>query len=213
MGAPSPRRRELATPEGPARVELRRPAGSPRGALLLGHGAGGGTGAPDLQAAADAATGQGWAVGLVEQPYRVAGRRAPPPARRLDTAWIAIAAQLVSDELRGLPLICGGRSSGARVACRTAQQTGAVAVLCLAFPLQPPGRPGGQPPPSRLPELEAAGVPVLVLQGERDAFGMPSEAPGRDVVVLAGDHALRSDPGGLALALEVWLAGRSAAAS
>ncbi len=121
-----------------------------RAALMLGHGAGGGVNAPDLQAAARAAAAQGLAVALVEQPYRVAGRRSPAPARQLDAAWLAVAEALLAGELSGLRLIAGGRSSGARVACRTAADTGAVAVLCLAFPLHPPGR-ADDPAKSRLP--------------------------------------------------------------
>ena len=155
------------------------------------------------------ALAQGWAVGLVEQPYRVQGRRAPPPARRLDTAWIAIAAELAAGPLAGLRLICGGRSSGARVACRTAGATGAVAVLCLAFPLQPPARSGAGPAPSRLPELEAVTVPTLVVQGDHDRFGVPAPGPDRDVIVLAGDHSLKGDPAGLGVAVGVWLSSQT----
>src|SRR6187402_2017334 len=125
---------ELATPHGPARVHLQT-VESPRAALVLG--AGGGVGARDLVAAGEAACAEGMSVALVEQPYRVAGRRSPAPAHQLDTAWIAVIEHLLADELRGLPLIAGGRSSGARVACRTAEATGAVGVLCLAFPLLP----------------------------------------------------------------------------
>src|SRR5436190_16560272 len=124
------------TPHGPARVHVRT-AESPRAALVLGHGAGGGVGAPDLVAAANAAHESGITVALVEQPYRVAGRRSPAPARQLDEAWLAVVPELFPD----LPLIVGGRSAGARVACRTAAETGAKAVLCLAFPVHPPGRP------------------------------------------------------------------------
>jgi hypothetical protein len=136
-------------------------------------------------------------VVLVEQPYRVAGRRSPPRAAVLDAAWLAVVAQL---PLAGLPLIAGGRSSGARVACRTAAQTGAIGVLCLAFPLQPPGN-----RPSRRPELEGVDVPVLVVQGERDSFGMPTPAPGRTVACIKGTHALKSDMHGLRQAVAAWL--------
>lgn len=176
---------------------------APRGGLALGHGAGGGTGAPDLAAAARAAAEEGFAVALVEQPYRVAGRRAPAPAAQLDAAWTAVLARLRAEELAGLPLVAGGRSSGARVACRTAAATGAAGVLCLAFPLHPPGRPER----SRLGELEQVGVPVLVVQGERDAFGMPPEAPGRSVVRVRGDHALKADLPAVAAAVAAWLVG------
>ena len=96
------------------------------------------------------ARSEGVSVALVEQPYRVAGRRSPAPARQLDAAWTAVVDHLRAGELRGLPLVVGGRSSGARVACRTAEATGAVGVLCLAFPLQPPRRAGAAPTPSRL---------------------------------------------------------------
>jgi predicted alpha/beta-hydrolase family hydrolase len=123
-------------------------------------------------------------VALVEQPYRVAGRRSPAPAKQLDEAWVAVVNQL----FEGLPLIVGGRSLGARVACRTVAETGGVAVLCLAFPLHPPGR----PEKSRLAELDAVCVPVLVLQGERDPFGIAPAAPGRTVLTIPGTHSLRS---------------------
>ena len=141
---------------------------------------------------------------LVEQPYRVAGRRSPAPANQLDTAWASVLAQLRDDALAGLPVICGGRSSGARVACRTAAETGAVAVLCLAFPLHPPGR-GDDPEKSRLPELDAVKVPTLVVQGERDPFGLPPEGPNRTVVFVPGTHSLRSKPQ-IGAAVSDWLA-------
>lgn len=194
---------DLPTPHGPARAHLH-PVGAPRGVLVLGHGAGGGVGATDLVAATRAANDSGLTVALVEQPYRVAGRRAPAPAKQLDAAWVAAIAELREDHgLGGLALIAGGRSSGARVACRTAEEVDAVAVLCLAFPLHPPGR-GDDPSKSRLPELDAVRVPALVVQGERDPFGMPPAAPGRTVVPVAGTHALR---GGAAVAAAVaaWL--------
>src|SRR5204863_5440587 len=125
--------------------------GDARAAVVLGHGAGGGIEAPDLAAAADAAGAEGFSVALVEQPYRVAGRRSPAGAPQLDAAWIAVLEHLRDRELSGLPLVVGGRSLGARVACRTVGITRAIAVLCLAFPLEPPRR-GGKPPQSRLPE-------------------------------------------------------------
>jgi uncharacterized protein len=187
-----------------------RPAEAPRAALMLGHGAGGGVAARDLVAAADAALAEGVSVALVEQPYRVAGRRSPAPARQLDAAWTVIAERLVADELQGLPLVAGGRSLGARVACRTAEAVGAAAVLCLAFPLQPPARRSG-PAPSRLPELDAVGVPVLVVQGDRDPFGMPPPGPGREVVQVAGDHGLKADLDAVAGAVRGWLRGVLAA--
>src|SRR3954469_9306919 len=178
------------TPHGDARVHLH-PAAEPRGALVLGHGAGGGVEAPALTAAPAAAASAGLGVALVEQPYRVAGRRSSPGAKQLDAAWTAVVEDLMASELEGLPLIAGGRSAGARVACRTAQATGAAAVLCLAFPLQPPARAGKEPSPSRQPELDAVEMPMLVVQGERDRFGMPTSGSKREVVVVAGDHSLR----------------------
>jgi predicted alpha/beta-hydrolase family hydrolase len=197
---------ELETPHGSARVHLHEPDRKrARGGLVLGHGAGGGVRAPDLLAAKDAALEAGLFAALVEQPYRVAGRRSPAPARHLDAAWLAVIEQLRERELRGLPLIAGGRSSGARVACRTAADAGAAAVLCLAFPLHPPGR-GDDPTKSRLPELDAVTVPTLVVQGERDPFGMPPPGPRRDVVTVPGDHSLRA-AGEVRIAVAVWLAG------
>ncbi len=171
---------------------------------MLGHGAGGGIQAPDLQAASAAAQAAGFNVALVEQPYRVAGRRSPAAANQLDAAWCAIIAELRDHELGDLPLVVGGRSSGARVACRTAGDTDPVGVLCLAFPLHPPGK-ADDPEKSRLPELEAVKAPVLVVQGERDPFGMPPGAPGRTVVRVPGDHALRRAPE-VGQAVEPWLA-------
>jgi hypothetical protein len=175
------------------------------GALVLGHGAGGGVEAPDLIAVRDAAVAEGFTVALIEQPYRVAGRRSPAPAKRLDEAWLAVIDRLRAEELEGLPLIAGGRSLGARVACRTAEEAGAAAILCLAFPLLPPRR-GDKPPQSRLPELEAVTAPVLVVQGRNDRFGMPPEAPGRQVVRVAGDHGLKADPEAIGEAVSAWLA-------
>ena len=188
--------RELETPHGPARAHFHDAEGA-RALLVLGHGAGGGVGAPDLVAATEAALAAGVSVALVEQPYRVAGRRSPAPAAQLDAAWTAAVEQLRGDE----PLFCGGRSAGARVACRTAAATGAAGVLCLAFPLHPPGR----PEKSRLGELEAVEVPVLIVQGESDPFGMPPEGPGREIVRLKGNHSLRSDREGLRSAVRGWL--------
>jgi uncharacterized protein len=187
-------------------------AGSPRAALMLGHGAGGGVAARDLGAAAESALAEGVSVALVEQPYLVAGRRSPAPAPRLDAAWIAVAEDLRDAELSGLPLVAGGRSMGARVACRTAEALGAVAVLCLAFPLEPPRRASSRPAQSRLPELDAVSVPVLVVQGERDPFGMPPPGPGREVVRVAGDHGLKADLEAVAAAVRGWLAGLLSAA-
>jgi predicted alpha/beta-hydrolase family hydrolase len=161
--------------------------------------------APDLVAATEAALAEEISVALVEQPYRVAGRRAPPGPAQLDEAWIAVVEALHADELRELHLIVGGRSLGARVACRTVEATGALAVLCLAFPLEPPRR-AGKPPQSRLPELEAVKLPTLVVQGERDPFGMPPPGPSREVVSVPGDHGLKRDVGAVAAAAQAWLA-------
>jgi len=198
--------RILDTPHGSARVHMH-PADEPRGALVLGHGAGGGVTAPDLVAVTEAVVGEGFSVALVEQPYRVAGRKSSPPARQLDAAWRAVIEQLAAEELSGLPIVPGGRSAGARVACRTAAATGSVGVLCLAFPLQPPARAGKPPGESRLRELEGAGVPVLVVQGERDRFGLPPAGGDRTVVQVAGDHSLRKDPAAVAGTARDWLSG------
>jgi uncharacterized protein len=195
---------EIETPRGLCRAHLE-PADEPRAALVLGHGAGGGVQAPDLVAAAEAAVDENVSVALIEQPYRVAGRRSPPGPAILDEAWTAVVEALRASELEGLPLIAGGRSLGGRVACRTVEATGAVAVLCLAFPLVPPRR-GTKPPQSRLPELEAVTVPVLVVQGERDPFGMPPPGPSRKVVQVPGDHGLKADLPAVAAAVRAWLA-------
>jgi predicted alpha/beta-hydrolase family hydrolase len=192
---------ELDTPHGAARAHLHAVA-EPVAAMVLGHGAGGGVGAPDLVAASEVARAAGVSVALVEQPYRVAGRRSAAPAHQLDTAWIAVVEQLRGGPLGDLPLIAGGRSSGARVACRTAAQTAAAGVLCLAFPVHPPGK----PEKTRLLELDAVEVPVLVVQGASDPFGMPPAAPGREVVELRGNHSLKSDVNGLRSAVGEWLA-------
>ena len=196
---------ELGTPHGPARVHLYL-ADEPLGAVMLGHGAGGGVGAKDITTAAKAALAAGFSVALVEQPYRVAGRRTPPRAPLLDEDWTSIATQLCEGELDCPPLITGGRSSGARVACRTARATNAAGVLCLAFPLHPPQRKNGAGArPSRLEELEAVDVPTLVVQGASDPFGMPPRAPNRLVVEVKGDHRLQSDLQSVAAAVHGWL--------
>jgi uncharacterized protein len=214
------------TPRGPARVHADDPAGQPRGLLVLGHGAGGGVAAPDLVAVTEQAVRLGLAVRRVEQPYRVAGRRAPAPANQLDEAWQAVLAELTGIGLTGsgpvdsgaagtgaagtgaasgLPLLVGGRSSGARVACRWAAagaEPRPAGVVCLAFPVHPPGRPDR----SRLPELDAVPVPVLVVQGDRDPFGVPPPRPGRTVLVVPGaDHSLRRGLAGVREAFAGWL--------
>jgi predicted alpha/beta-hydrolase family hydrolase len=198
---------EVDTPHGQANAHLH-PADQPGAALVLGHGAGGGVASRDLVAVTEVARSEGVSVALVEQPYRVAGRRSPPPAHRLDAAWTAVVEHLLEGELRGLPLVVGGRSLGARVACRTARATGAVAVLCLAFPLQPPHRrSAATATPSRLPELEEVTVPTLVVQGERDRFGIPPATADRKVVQVPGDHGLRTDVEAVAAAVRAWLPG------
>ncbi|HVW44581.1 MAG TPA: alpha/beta family hydrolase [Amycolatopsis sp.] len=190
---------EIPTPHGPARAELHC-AEEDAAVLMLGHGAGGGIGAKDLVAVTRAAQAAGVNVALVEQPYRVAGRRAPAPANQLDTAWLTVAEE-VADRFDDLPLVFGGRSSGARVACRTAAAGQAVAVLCLAFPEHPPGK----PEKSRQGELDAVEVPTLVVQGESDPFGRPKAGPHHEVVMLPGTHALDKDLDGLSRAVTEWL--------
>jgi predicted alpha/beta-hydrolase family hydrolase len=195
---------ELETPHGPARAHVQA-AESPVAALVLGHGAGGGVESPDLVGAASAARSAGLSVVLVEQPYRVAGRRSPAPAAQLDAAWTAVVSQLRGGPLQGLSILTGGRSSGARVACRTSAETSSVGVICLAFPLHPPGR----PEKSRLAELEGVAVPTLVVQGESDPFGTPPAGPARIVTRIPGTHSLRSAPA-VAEAVTEWLAAQAA---
>lgn len=195
---------EIETPHGPARAGLHLADDPAAGALLLGHGANGGTGAPDLVAVTGVARSMGLSVALVEQPYRVAGRRSPAPAHQLDEAWLAVVEHLRGGALSGLPLVVGGRSSGARVACRTAAAIEAAGVLCLAFPLHPPGRPAGK---TRQPELDAVPVPALVVQGGSDPFGIPAASPLHRVVTVAGNHSLKSDLGAVAEAVRSWLPG------
>jgi predicted alpha/beta-hydrolase family hydrolase len=202
---------EIETALGPARAHLWSPragrrAVRPVGRLVLGHGAGGGIGAADLSVAREVAVAAGGQVVLMEQPWRVAGKRVAPAPARLDVGWLAVLAELRARWAQSgsgdVPLVVGGRSAGARVACRTAMAVGARAVCCFAFPLHPPGRPER----SRAPELAAAGVPVLVLQGERDPFGGPAEVGALglehvEVVGVPGDHSLaRSAAGAAALA-------------
>jgi predicted alpha/beta-hydrolase family hydrolase len=188
---------DAPTSLGPARLHIWTPQpGRVAGRLVLGHGAGGGIGAPDLTAVRIAVVAAGWQVVLVEQPWRVAGKRVAPLPPRLDIGWIAALEALPPlprphRSTGELPLVLGGRSAGARVACRTALELGATAVCCLAFPLHPPGRPDR----SRAPELAGAGVPVFVVQGSRDAFGGPDDLSalglaGVEVVEVPGDHSL-----------------------
>jgi predicted alpha/beta-hydrolase family hydrolase len=178
---------------------------SPRGALVLGHGAGGGIGSRDIVETKDLALGRGIAVALVEQPYRVAGRRAPAPAWQLDVVWMAVVDGLRERWFHELPLVVGGRSSGARVACRTVGATRAAGVLCLAFPLRPPQGARPEPRPDRLPELDTVTVETLVVQGERDRFGIPPAAPRRTICLVPGDHSLRNGLADAALLVGEWL--------
>ncbi|GAA3757954.1 alpha/beta hydrolase [Plantactinospora mayteni] len=192
---------EIDTPRGPARVDVDLPRPEPGTLLVLGHGAGGSVDAPDLVALRDAAVGAGVAVARVTQPYRVAGRRAPAPAGQLDEAWVAVVTELLR-RCRSTPtLVVGGRSSGARVACRTAGVLGASGVVALAFPLHPPGRPER----SRAAELRT-GLPTVVVNGDRDPFGVPAVEPGVRVEVRPGErHDLRVDPAGTAELVVGWL--------
>lgn len=173
----------VSTDAGDARITWH--AGTkPWAVLALGHGAGGGIEARDLQALAGALPAHGVSVALVEQPWRVAGKKVAPAPKTLDTGWRGIWPALAAP---GLPVIAGGRSAGARVACRTGKELGATAVLALSFPLHPPGK----PEKSRADELLGTGLPTLVVQGGNDAFGKPAEFPeGRYglVEVPYGDH-------------------------
>lgn len=187
----------MDTPDGPARVHAR-PADGERAVLVLTHSAGAGVDDPALLAAVAGAAGAGVSSVLVELPHRVAGRR-PSRPDAADAAWRAIIAAVA---VPGLPLVTGGRSYGGRIACRTAAATGSSGVLCIAFPLVPPY---GRDPASRLPELDQVEVPTLVVQGDRDPYGCPPEAPGRAVIVLPGDHGLRSSLPALTTAVGAWL--------
>ncbi|MFE0459075.1 alpha/beta family hydrolase [Kitasatospora sp. NPDC058965] len=208
------RRTLVETPAGPAAINWHR-AAEPRLLLALGHGAGGGIEAPDLAALAAALPGHGVSVALVEQPWRVAGRKLAPAPKTLDAGWLPVVERLAGE---GLPLVVGGRSAGARVACRTGAASGAVAVLALAFPLHPPGKPER----SRAAELLDSGLPTLVVQGGADTFGTPAEFPElpaghRLVPVPAAGHGFKvpksapiDQSGVLALitgAVADWLAG------
>ncbi|MEV0173349.1 alpha/beta family hydrolase [Streptomyces sp. NPDC050803] len=173
----------ISTDAGDARVTWHR-AKKARLVLALSHGAGGGIAARDLQALARVLPGHGVSVALVEQPWRVAGKKVAPAPKTLDVGWRGIWPAVTKP---GLPVISGGRSAGARVACRTAVELGAVAVLALSFPLHPPGR----PEKSRADELLGSGVPTLVVQGGNDPFGKPEEFPDGAfelVEVDSGDH-------------------------
>jgi predicted alpha/beta-hydrolase family hydrolase len=200
--------REIGTPLGPARAHVTDADGVVRGTLVLGHGAGGGIGSADLVAVTATAAGAGWRVIRVEQPWRVAGKRIAVAPPRLDEGWRAVLADLRAADLLTGPLVLGGRSAGARVACRTAVEQGAAGVLALAFPLHPPGR----PEKSRAGELTAVGVPLVVVQGETDAFGDPAAVAAvlsgqatASVYAVPGDHALKKNVDVVAMAALAWL--------
>ena len=199
---------EIATPLGPARTHTTEADGAVRGTLVLGHGAGGGVESADLLAVSAGAAAAGWRVVRVEQPWRVAGKRIAPAPPRLDEAWRAVLDQLRADDRIAGPLVLGGRSAGARVACRTAAERGAAGVLALAFPLYPPGR----PEKTRAAELTAVAVPLVVVQGETDAMGRPAEVAaalsGRasaSVYAVPGDHSLKRNVDVVAAAALSWL--------
>ncbi|HEY3734607.1 MAG TPA: alpha/beta family hydrolase [Streptosporangiaceae bacterium] len=203
---------EIETSYGPARADIDGAAGpgtGPAFLLALTHGAGGGVDAPDLLAVRDAGLLLGAVVARITQPYRTRGARAPGDVGRQDAAWAEIIAALrraiaPAAGLAELPLVQGGRSNGARVACRTAEAVGAAAVIALAFPLCPPGR----PEVSRAAELKITGRRVLVVNGERDPFGVPGRGAGRRVVVLPGEtHALSRRPAAVGDAVTAWLPG------
>jgi predicted alpha/beta-hydrolase family hydrolase len=199
---------EIATALGPARTHTTEAGGAPRGTLVLGHGAGGGVESADLLAVTDEAAGAGWRVIRVEQPWRVAGRRIAPAPPRLDEAWQTVLGRLRDDGRLEGPLVLGGRSAGARVACRTAAGQGADGVLALAFPLYPPSRPER----TRAAELRAVSVPIVVVQGETDAMGRPAEVAaslsgmaGASVYAVPGDHSLKRNVDLVAAAALFWL--------
>lgn len=183
---------DVPTRHGPARAHLHDPLGAARATLVLGHGAGGGVEARDLVTLASVLRADGYRVVLVEQPWRVAGKKVAAAPATLDVGWTAVLDRLAAGGLVAGPLVVGGRSAGARVACRTAAGAGAAAALLLSFPLHPPGRPER----SRADELAGAGCPVHVIQGERDPFGGPAEitaaVPGTPVTSIpAADHGFK----------------------
>ncbi|NUW32908.1 alpha/beta hydrolase [Nonomuraea sp. SMC257] len=191
---------EVMTPRGPALVQVEE-AERPRLLLVLTHGSAGGVDAPDLLAVRDAALAAGASVARVTQPFRLAGARAPGSPVRQDEAWRAVLAELRS-AVPDLPLVQGGRSNGARVACRTAKDVGAAAAVALAFPLHPPGKPER----SRADELRGAGVDVLVVNGDRDPFGVPDAADAARLVVLPGEgHDLKKDPARVGEVVAGWI--------
>jgi uncharacterized protein len=197
---------EIETPHGLARAHLH-PVATPKAALVMCHGAGVGVDSPDLVLATEVANEAEVSVALVEMPYLVAGRKGPQPAPQLDVCFKAVIEKLQEDRITGLPLIVGGRSMGARVACRTAGELDAVAVLCLAFPVRPPARKGQPPKPDRMDELDGVEVPTLVVQGEKDQFGQPTEGPNRTIASVAGNHSLKADLPAVGEAIRSWLRG------
>ncbi|HEX5190014.1 MAG TPA: alpha/beta family hydrolase [Streptosporangiaceae bacterium] len=194
---------EIKTVAGPALAEVETPE-HPALLLALTHGAGGGVATKDILAAKKAGLNAGAAVALVTQPYRVRGASAPGSPDRQDAAWLEIIAVL-REQHPGLPLVQGGRSNGARVACRTARGANAAAVIALAFPLHPPGK-ADDPARSRAGELRSTGVPVLVINGERDPFGIPDASDAAKLVVLAGQaHALSGQADVITAEVGAWL--------
>ncbi len=193
----------IVTPAGPAIVEVDE-VPRPRFLFVLTHGSAGGVEAPDLLAVRDAVSAIGGTVARVLQPFRVAGARAPGSPARQDEAWTTLVGA-VRERFPGLVLVQGGRSNGARVACRTARAAGAEAVVALAFPLHPPGRPER----SRAGELREAGVDVLAVSGDRDRFGVPEEADTTRLIVLAGEgHDLSKNPARVGEVVANWLCPR-----
>ena len=194
--------RQFLTQAGPALADVAGTA-APRFLMALTHGAGGSPDTPDVLAARDAGLELGGEVALVTQPYRMKGSRAPGSAAKQDAAWIQVVSALLGE--RSVPLVQGGRSNGARVACRTAAATGALGVLALAFPLRPPGHPER----TRAPELAQArksGANVLVVNGDRDPFGIPGHQDADRIVVLDGQtHALSKDPAAVRSVVASWL--------
>jgi uncharacterized protein len=199
---------EVPTSHGPARVVIESQE-RPWFLVALTHGAGGDVDSADLLAVRDAVLELGGTVARITQPYRVRGARAPGSAERQDEAWAEVitalrgaVAGVVGLAGGDVPLVQGGRSNGARVACRTAETVEALGVIALAFPLHPPGHPDR----SRAGELRVPGRKVLVVNGDRDPFGVPGRGAGRRVVVLAGEtHALSRHPEAVAKAVKAWL--------
>ncbi|MQA94802.1 MAG: alpha/beta hydrolase [Streptosporangiales bacterium] len=195
---------DLETPHGPAAADVDAVT-APRFLLVLTHGAGGGVDSADLLAVRDEAVALGGTVARLLQPYRVAGRKMPGAnTGTQDAAFVAAVRGLTERYGADVPLVTGGRSNGARVACRTAGELGVRAVVALAFPLHPPGRPER----SRAEELRASGVDTLVVNGDRDPFGVPDAADATRLVVLPGEgHALSKNPGAVASVVGDWLGG------